>query len=178
MPAIDAVITLVDKDNIVIGEVLRRLMKFGEDYHRVTYIFIFNKRGNLIVQKRTEDKVFCPGYYGASTGGVVESGESYIASAHRELQEELGIDLPLTSQGLFFTEGKGFRVWGKIYTCVYDEAQNGALQRQVKEVASTHEMSIDSILDNTNNSLFTPDSLDALHHYANKLTQPLPSDPL
>ncbi|GAA0836622.1 MULTISPECIES: NUDIX hydrolase [Marinomonas] len=173
----EEIITLVDKHNTVIGEIPRRLMNFGEDYHRVTYILVFNNNGNLIVQKRTDNKAFCPGYYGVSTGGVVDSGESYLESAHRELQEELGVDLTLTSQGVFCTEGEGFRIWGKIYTCHYDEQRDGALSLQAKEVASIHEMSINYILENTDNLLFTPDSLDALRHYANKLTQPLPSDP-
>lgn len=177
MPTTDEIITLVDKHNTVIGEIPRRLMKFGEDYHRVTYILVFNKNGHLIVQKRTDNKAFCPGYYGVSTGGVVDSGESYIDSAHRELEEELGIDLPLTSQGIFFTEGESFRIWGKIYTCCYDEKRDGELKLQAKEVASIHEMRINNILENPDNLLFTPDSLDALRHYANKLTQPLPSDP-
>ncbi|REG82875.1 NUDIX hydrolase [Marinomonas pollencensis] len=177
MPA-EEIIILVDKDNTVIGETPRRLMDFGKDYHRVTYILVFNNKGNLIVQKRTDNKAFCPGYYGISTGGVVDSGESYLDSAHRELQEELGIDLTLTSQGVFFTQGEGFKIWGKIYTCCYDEEIDGPLTLQAKEVASIHEMSINYILENTDNLLFTPDSLDALRHYANKLTAPQPSDPI
>jgi hypothetical protein len=45
-------------------------------------------------------------------------------------------------------------------------------------VASIHEMSIESILENAHDLTFTPDSLDALRHYTNKLTQPQPNDPL
>jgi 8-oxo-dGTP pyrophosphatase MutT (NUDIX family) len=178
MPENDEVIILVDKHNTIIGDVPRRLMNFGKDYHRVTYILVFDKKGNLLIQKRTDDKAFCPGYYGITTGGVVEKGETYIDSAHRELQEELGFDAPLESQGVFLTEGKGFKIWGKIYTCCYDPAIQGELTLQPKEVASIHEMSIESILENAHDLAFTPDSLDALRHYTNKLTQPQPNDPL
>lgn len=178
MPVNDEVITLVDRSNKVIGDVPRHLMNFGRDYHRVTYILVFNQSGNLLVQKRTDNKAFCPGFYGVTTGGVVEKGESYIDSAHRELQEELGFDAKLESQGVFFTEGEGFKIWGKIFTCHYDVAIHGELTLQPKEVASVHEMSIDSILDNTNDLPFTPDSFSALKHYANKLTQPKSDDPL
>ena len=178
MPDIEEVIILVDKSNKIIGDIPRRLMNFGKDYHRVTYILVFNTKGNLLVQKRTDDKAFCPGYFGVSTGGVVEKGESYIDSAHRELQEELGFDAHLESQGVFLTEGEGFKIWGKIFTCHYDEKAHGALTLQPKEVASVHEISIDSILKNPDNLLFTPDSLSALQHYADQLTQPQPDDPL
>ena len=178
MPENDEVIILVDQNNTIIGDVPRHLMNFGRDYHRVTYILVFNTKGNLLVQKRTDDKAFCPGYYGITTGGVVEKDESYIESAHRELQEELGFDAPLKSQGIFFTEGQGFKIWGKIYTCHYDKAIPGELTLQPKEGASVHEMTIDDILNTRNNLLFTPDTLEALRHYAHKLTQPKDNDPL
>jgi isopentenyldiphosphate isomerase len=178
MPESDEVIILVDKNNTIIGDVPRHAMNFGRDYHRVTYILVFTQTGNLLIQKRTDDKAFCPGYYGITTGGVVEKGESYIDSAHRELQEELGFDAPLESQGVFFTEGEGFKIWGKIYTCYYNEKQHGKLTLQPKEVASVHEMSIESVLKNVDGFLFTPDSLEALRHYAHKLTQPKDNDPL
>lgn len=178
MPENDEVIILVDKHNTIIGDIPRRLMNFGRDYHRVTYILVFNKIGNLLVQKRTDNKAFCPGYFGITTGGVVEKGESYIDSAHRELKEELGFDAPLESQGVFLTEGEGFKIWGKIYTCLYDPAIHGELVLQPREVASVHEMSIDSIVENAQGLPFTPDSFDALRYYANKLTQPKANDPL
>jgi len=153
-------------------------MDFGADYHRVTYILVFNKSGNLLVQKRTDNKAFCPGYFGVTTGGVVSKGETYIDSAHRELEEELGFDAELENHGLFFTEGEGYRIWGKIYSCHYDESIHGKLVLQPKEVASVHEMSIEEIQKNPNDLLFTQDSLDALRHYTNKLTKPEKNDPL
>ncbi|BFM50935.1 NUDIX domain-containing protein [Marinomonas sp. THO17] len=178
MPENDEVIILVDQHNQIVGDVPRRLMNFGEDFHRVTYILVFMPSGNLLVQKRTDDKAFCPGFYGITTGGVVAKGESYLASAHRELHEELGFDAPLESQGIFFTQGKGFKIWGKIYTCHYLPEIHGDLMLQPKEVASVHEMSMEEILQNPNELDFTPDSFDALRHYANQLTQPHANDPL
>lgn len=178
MSANDEVIILIDKYNTIIGDIPRRLMDFNKDFHRVTYILVFNKAGNLLVQKRTDNKAFCPGYFGITTGGVVEKGESYIDSAHRELQEELGFDAPLESQGVFLTQGEGFNIWGKIFICHYDPASHGELILHPKEVASVHEMSIYSIMNNVGNLLFTPDSLEALHYYSQKLTHPKHDDPL
>lgn len=178
MPVNDEVIILVDQHNNIIGDVPRRKMDFSKDFHRVTYILVFNKSGNLLVQKRAADKAFCPNFYGITTGGVVEKGESYIDSAHRELQEELGFDAPLESQGVFLTQGEGFNIWGKIFVCHYNQEEHGELTLQQKEVASIHEMSIDDILTNPNNLPFTPDSLDALQYFTGKLTQAKSDDPL
>lgn len=174
----DEIITLVDKKNQVIGEVDRSKMRFGLDFHRATYILVFTTSGQLIVQKRTLNKSFCPGWYGITTGGVVASGESYLLCAQRELHEELGINLELTCHGLFYTEGEGFKIWGKIYSCLYDETQHGPLIPQPSEVASLHFMAIEDILANRDKQLFTKDSLDALKHYVNKLTQDSSTDPL
>lgn len=178
MPANDEVIILVDQHNHIIGDVPRQKMNFSKDFHRVTYILVFNTAGHLLVQKRAANKAFCPGFYGVTTGGVVETGESYLESAHRELQEELGFDAPLESHGVFLTQGEGFNIWGKIFVCHYDPNTHGEITLQQKEVASIHEMSVESILTNPENLPFTPDSLDALVHFNHKLTQAQLDDPL
>lgn len=166
----DEIITLVDRSNQVIGDIPRRLMNFQEDIHRVTFILVFTAPDTLLLQKRTETKAFCPGHYGITTGGVVATGESYDLCAQRELEEELGLILPLNIEGMFFTEGDGFRIWGKVYTCHYDKAIHGPLNLQAKEVAEVVEMRVDDILKNTQNLPFTPDTYDALLHYVdNKL---------
>lgn len=163
----DEIITLVDRRNQVIGDIPRRLMNFQEDIHRVTFILVFTGPDTLLLQKRTDTKAFCPGYYGVTTGGVVAKGESYDLCAQRELEEELGLILPLNIEGMFFTEGEGFRIWGKVYTCQYDEAQHGPLTLQAKEVAEVREMTVQDILANPEQLPFTPDSFDALLHYVN-----------
>jgi 8-oxo-dGTP pyrophosphatase MutT (NUDIX family) len=174
----DEVIVLVDADNRIIGEVARSQVQFGIDYHRATYILVFDTDGRLLIQKRTMNKAFCPGYYGVTTGGVVATGETYLASAHRELFEELGFDAELTCHGVFYTEGESFRIWGKIYTCCYDPHQHGELDLQPNEVASVHYMSLDEVLANPHQLRFTPDSLDALVHYVEKRVRQSPNDPL
>lgn len=163
----DEIITLVDRQNQVIGDIPRRLMNFQQDIHRVTFILVFTKQDTLLVQKRTDTKAFCPGYFGITTGGVVAKDESYDLCASRELEEELGVELTLSPQGMFFTEGEGFRIWGKVYTCQYDEALHGPLHLQAKEVSEVREMRIQDILENPHNLPFTPDSYDALLHYVN-----------
>lgn len=173
----DEIICLINKDNQLIGSVPRKDMRFGIDYHRATYIFVFNQNNELIIQQRTLNKEFCPGYYGLATGGVVAHGESYYVSAQRELKEELGLDLTLHNQGLFYTEGESYRIWGKVFTCTYNPTQDGDIQMQADEVAAIEELSIDDILINKNDLNFTPDTLDALHHYVENRLTLLPTDP-
>ena len=59
--------------------------------HRAVHVFVFNKRGDLLLQKRSLLKDMCPGLWDSSVSGHLDSGESYETAAIRELEEEMGI---------------------------------------------------------------------------------------
>jgi isopentenyldiphosphate isomerase len=103
MSAADEIVVIVDEHNNVVGAAPRRQMRAQRLPHRSTYILVFNAQGALYVQKRTMTKDVFPGYYDPAAGGVVLAGESYEASAQRELYEEMGIrDVPLTPLFTFY----------------------------------------------------------------------------
>ena len=76
MGSADEVVIIVDEENNEVGAVPRREMRAGRLLHRATYILVFNSRGELYVQKRTQKKDVFPGYYDVAAGGVVLAGES------------------------------------------------------------------------------------------------------
>jgi len=55
------------------------------------HVFAFNKRGDLLLQKRSPLKDLCPGLWDSSVSGHLDSGEDYATAAVRELEEEMGI---------------------------------------------------------------------------------------
>lgn len=59
--------------------------------HRAVDVILFNNKNEILLQKRSNKKDTFPGYYTVSASGHVDKGESYLASARREIQEELGI---------------------------------------------------------------------------------------
>lgn len=59
--------------------------------HRVVHVLVFNKKGELFLQKRSETKDVAPGKWDTSVGGHVNSGEDLLQAAKREMEEELGI---------------------------------------------------------------------------------------
>lgn len=61
-------------------------------FHKVVHIWIQNKKGELLMQKRSDTVDNCPGEW-AATGGSVQAGEEPLTTAVRELAEELGIDV-------------------------------------------------------------------------------------
>lgn len=59
-------------------------------FHKVVHIWIQNSKGELLMQKRSDTVDNCPGIW-ATTGGSVQAGEEPLATAVRELSEELGL---------------------------------------------------------------------------------------
>ena len=83
---------LVDQKDRVIGRAHRDEVHGNPDLvHRVVHVLVFNKRGEIYLQKRVSTKIVQPGKWDTSVGGHVDSGEEYLTAARREMEEELGI---------------------------------------------------------------------------------------
>ena len=54
-------------------------------------LFLFNSKGNIILQKVALTKRADPGKWSYSAAGHVDAGETYEQAALRELSEEMGI---------------------------------------------------------------------------------------
>jgi len=64
-------------------------------YHRAVHILIFNDAAELYLQQRSRWKDRHPLLWDSSAAGHVSGAENYDEAANRELQEELGINVPL-----------------------------------------------------------------------------------
>jgi len=88
----DEIFDVVDASDSVIGRESRRRIHARRLRHRAAHILVFNRRGELFLQKRSMTKDSCPGLWDSSAAGHVDSGESYDDCARRELAEELGLE--------------------------------------------------------------------------------------
>ena len=70
-------------------------------FHRAVHILIFNRQGQLFLQKRSMKKDMSPGVWDSSAAGHLECGETYDHCATREVQEELGVSLTHPPTPLF-----------------------------------------------------------------------------
>jgi isopentenyl-diphosphate delta-isomerase type 1 len=59
--------------------------------HPVVHLHLFNKRGEILLQKRSMNKDIQPGKWDTSVGGHVDYGETIEEALFREVTEELGI---------------------------------------------------------------------------------------
>lgn len=151
-------VIIVDDHNREVGIAPRHEMRARRLPHRATFIFVFDTRGRLLVQRRTDTKDMYPGYFDLAAGGVVLEGESYAESAEREAAEELGIhDSPLVEHFEFYYEDEKNRCFGKVYTCTHE----GPFALQPEEVVSAEFRELSEILDGRIEPV-TPDTLEAL----------------
>src|SRR3989344_1855395 len=60
-------------------------------WHKVVHVWIVNKMGELLIQKRSPLKDNYPDMWDVSCAGHVSAGDSDLASAQKEVGEELGL---------------------------------------------------------------------------------------
>ncbi|MEY2564158.1 MAG: rRNA (adenine1518-N6/adenine1519-N6)-dimethyltransferase [Verrucomicrobiota bacterium] len=96
VPAAVEQFPVVDDEDCVVGEATRTEVHGNNLRHRAVHILIFNRLGELFLQKRSRWKDRHPCLWDSSAAGHVDAGEEYDATAVRELQEELGVAAELT----------------------------------------------------------------------------------
>ena len=90
---------VVDEQNEVIGQRPRGEVHAEKLRHRAVHVFVFNKRGEIFLQKRSRWKDKQPRKWDSSAAGHVCSGDTYEMTAPRELEEELGVSAPVELVG-------------------------------------------------------------------------------
>lgn len=83
---------VVDENDEVLRQETRDVVHRDGLLHRAAHMFVFNKRKELFLQKRSRLKDVHPSLWDSSAAGHLNAGEGYEPTAVRELQEELGID--------------------------------------------------------------------------------------
>jgi isopentenyldiphosphate isomerase len=100
----DEIFDIVNDRDEVIGQELRREVHRLGLKHRAVHVLVFNRRGELFLQKRSMSKDTFPGTWDSSSSGHVDAGEDYDACAVRELREEIGLVVQHAPERLFRIE--------------------------------------------------------------------------
>lgn len=94
---------------------LKKSINKGEDiiegeYRMVVHVIIFNQQGQMLIQKRNQDKKNFPGLWDLSVSGSAIKGEQSFMAAQRETEEEIGYNIDLSNKRPNFTINfdKGF----------------------------------------------------------------------
>ncbi|HEY4302496.1 MAG TPA: NUDIX domain-containing protein [Candidatus Didemnitutus sp.] len=123
---------LVDALDRVTGRALRRDVHANGWRHRAIHVFVFNRAGEVFLQKRSMKKDMAPGLWDTSCSGHVDSGEDYDAAAQRELGEELGLRIPSPPTRWFRVEAGPDTAWEFVW--VYRMQAEGPFQLNPDEI--------------------------------------------
>lgn len=97
----EEIFDVVDERDEVIGQEGRDQVHRLGLRHRAVHVLVFNSKDELFLQKRSMKKDCFPGCWDSSVSGHLNAGESYDACAVRELQEEIGLELPCAPERWF-----------------------------------------------------------------------------
>ncbi|MFZ2167315.1 MAG: NUDIX domain-containing protein [Minisyncoccia bacterium] len=89
-----SIIAVVDENDVVIGSKDRTELAPG-DLYRVSALWLTNSHGEVLMAQRAHTKLKDPGSWGPAVAGTVEEDEDYDTNMLKEIQEELGISIPL-----------------------------------------------------------------------------------
>ena len=84
---------VVDEQDRVIGQRSRHEVHSNNLLHRAVHVFVFNKKNEIFLQRRSRWKDVCPQRWDSSAAGHVDSGQDYDQTAVREVFEELGVEV-------------------------------------------------------------------------------------
>jgi len=150
----DELFDVVDEHDRVIGQAPRsRCHGDPSLVHRVAHVLVFNRRGELLLQKRALHKDVQPGRWDTSVGGHLDPGEDYRAAALREMEEELGITgIPLT----FMYPSKIRNDFESENVATYLARYDGSIRFAPDEIDEIRFWSYEALEASLGSGLFTP----------------------
>jgi len=86
-------LNIIDEQWNILGEETREVIHKNGLLHRELHVWLFNKKGEILFQRRGPRKDTFPNLLDATAGGHVDLGEDYLSAAIRELKEELNLNI-------------------------------------------------------------------------------------
>jgi len=130
----DEIFDVVNDKDEVIGRLPRKQVHREGHKHRAVHVLVFNRAGQIFLQKRSMAKDNFPGLWDSSASGHLDSGEAYDACAIRESREEIGLILAVAPPRLFYVEA--CKETGQEFVWVYRAESEGPFVLQPEEVES------------------------------------------
>lgn len=150
----DEIFPLVDEEGNVIGQATRKECHNGSKLlHPVIHLHVFNKKGELYLQKRAATKDIQPDKWDSSVGGHIDLGETPQTAAKREAREEIGLyDIQIHYIRKYIIETDIER---ELTYCFYTSTdQMPTIDKD--EVSDGRFWTLDEISSNLNKNIFTP----------------------
>ena len=150
----EEIFPVVDESGAVIGQATRGECHGGSKLlHPVVHLHVFDRKGNLYLQRRPDWKDIQPGKWDTAVGGHIDYGETVEEALAREVREELGIThfIPIHVLTYIFESDQEREMVNTFYT-VY----TGKMQIDPVEIDDGRFWTFSEIHENMGKGIFTP----------------------
>lgn len=118
-------VILVDENDLPVGVMEKMQAHYSGSLHRAFSVFIFNSRGEMLLQQRADSKYHSGGLWTNACCSHPTPGEDVAHAATRRLQEELGFSTPLNKLFSFsyyvaFSNGLIENEYDHVFTGTYE----------------------------------------------------------
>lgn len=119
-------VVLVNPQDEVLGLMEKQQAHVNGLLHRAFSVFLFNAKGEMLLQKRAAGKYHSPNRWTNAVCSHPRDGESYLEAAKRRMKEELGIEAELTEKFSFIYKANvGGGLWehelDHVFVGTYDD---------------------------------------------------------
>jgi len=144
-------VILVDENDVAIGTMDKMTAHEKALLHRAFSVFIFNSKGEMLLQQRADKKYHSAGLWTNACCSHPSPGEETAQAASRRLKEELGFTTPLSKAFSFtyrtdFENGLTENEFDHVYVGIYD----GYIKADADEVKNYCYMSMNEIEESIN----------------------------
>ncbi len=140
-------VVLISENDEVLG--LMDKMQAHENglLHRAFSVFLFNEKGEVLLQKRAAEKYHSPNQWTNAVCSHPRDGETYLEGAQRRLKEELGIEaMELTPKFHFIYKADvGGNLWEHELDHVFTGNYNGNFSLNEEEVSEIRYITMEAL---------------------------------
>lgn len=129
-------VVLVNPQDEVLGLMEKQQAHVNGLLHRAFSVFVFNDKGEMLLQKRAAGKYHSPNQWTNAVCSHPRENETYQQGAERRLNEELGIKANLTEKFNFIYKADvGKNLWEHELDYVFTTVYNGDYKLNEEEVS-------------------------------------------
>ena len=129
-------VVLINSKDEVLGSMKKMEAHENGLLHRAFSVFLFNEKGEMLLQKRAASKYHSPNQWTNAVCSHPRMGETYEGAAKRRMQEELGITVEIEKKFHFLYKAEvGDQLWEHELDHVFTGNYDGEFKLNPEEVS-------------------------------------------
>lgn len=139
-------VVLVDEQDNILGEMEKLEAHHKGALHRAFSVFVFDDQDRMLLHKRAGTKYHSAGLWTNACCSHPCMGETYLAGAHRRIQQEMGFDLTLHPvKSIIYKSKLADGLWEHELDHLFVGRYNGPIQPNPDEVSDHSYVSLETL---------------------------------